>query len=95
MKLGGSLAAAHQIYKDLRRYADTTGTNIVTFGQEKALGAGYYLLTAGFRKLMSGDTIVAEPSCLIGDIGASYKRLDCTALYHRLNISQTNVISSQ
>jgi hypothetical protein len=49
--LGGYLSDAHAIYKDLRRFADTTGIKVVTFGQERALGAGYYVLTAGKRRI--------------------------------------------
>jgi hypothetical protein len=50
--LDGSLIEAHNIYKDIRRWADVNGVKIVTFGQEKASGAGYYILSAGMSILI-------------------------------------------
>jgi protease-4 len=75
---GGSALASEAMYQAVRRVAETKPV-IVSIGNMAASG-GYYLACAG-------DTIIADPSAIVGSIGVVGGKLVLEGLYEKLGLS--------
>lgn len=75
---GGSALASEAMYQAVRRVAETKPV-IISVGSMAASG-GYYLACAG-------DTIVADPSAIVGSIGVVGGKLVLGGLYDKLGLS--------
>lgn len=75
---GGSALASEAMYQAVRRMAEKKPV-IISVGNMAASG-GYYLACAG-------DTIIADPSAIVGSIGVVGGKLVLEGLYEKLGLS--------
>jgi len=84
---GGSPALAHVMHSTIRLFKEKTGIRVLTFADEGACSAGYYVMTAG-------DMLYAESHSLVGGIGAALTRIDPAGLFHQHGVERTTVSSN-
>ncbi len=83
---GGTVAASDTMYRELRRFADTTKKPVVASLGEVAASGGYYLALAA-------DRVVAEPSTITGSIGVIFPTLNVADGLNRLGIRSRAITS--
>ncbi len=83
---GGTVTASDMMYREVRRFAETTGKPVVASLGEVAASGGYYLALAA-------DEIVAEPTCITGSIGVIIQTVNVSEGLGRIGIRARNVVS--
>ena len=78
---GGSPAQSHLIYRRIRRLADEKNLGVTAFVEDAAASGGYMLACAA-------DTIVADPSSIVGSIGVISAGFGFEGLLQRLGVER-------
>lgn len=85
---GGSVTAAEEIGRELKRFKETTKKPIITTMGNSAASAGYWLAAYS-------DTIYANPSTLTGSIGVYMPYMNTEELFKKIGISSTKIKSGK
>ncbi len=83
---GGTVTASDIMYREVRRFAETTGKPVVASLGEVAASGGYYLALAA-------DEIVAEPTSITGSIGVIIQTVNVSDGLGRIGIRARNLVS--
>lgn len=83
---GGTVTASDLMYREVRRFRQTTGKPVVASLGEVAASGGYYLA-------LSADEIVTEPTTVTGSIGVIVPTLNVSEGLDRIGIHARNVKS--
>ena len=84
---GGSVTAAEEVGRELKRFKETTDKPIITSMGDSAASAAYWLAAYS-------DTIYANPSTLTGSIGV-YMPVNTQELFKKIGIYTTKIKSGQ
>lgn len=85
---GGSVTAAEEVGRELKRFKETTKKPIITSMGDSAASAAYWLAAYS-------DTIYANPSTLTGSIGVYMPYMNTQELYKKIGIYTTKIKSGQ
>lgn len=85
---GGSVTAAEEVGRELKRFKETTDKPIITSMGDSAASAAYWL--AAYN-----DTIYANPSTLTGSIGVYMPYMNTQELFKKIGIYTTKIKSGQ
>ncbi len=83
---GGTVAASDMMYREVRRYAASTGRPVIASLGEIAASGGYYLA-------LSADRIVAEPASITGSIGVIIPTVNVSEGLNRIGIRSRSITS--
>jgi protease-4 len=89
---GGTVTAADEIYRRIRRYKDErTGkrlpAHVIVSMRARATSGGYYAACAG-------DHLFAEPTTLTGNIGVLMPRYNLSKLMEKYGVEEKTVVST-
>jgi protease-4 len=89
---GGTVTAADEIYKRVRRFKDERAArglpnHVVVSMKSMATSGGYYAACAG-------DYVFAEPTTLTGNIGVLLPRYNVSGLMQKYGVEETTIVSS-
>ncbi len=89
---GGTVTAADEIYKRIRRYKDDRrakkrNDTVVVSMKSMATSGGYYAACAA-------DYIVAEPTTLTANIGVLMPQLNFSELFDKYGVKETTIVST-
>lgn len=85
---GGSVTAAEEVGRELKRFKETTNKPIITSMGDSAASAAYWLAAYS-------DTIYANPSTLTGSIGVYMPYMNTQELFQKIGIYTTKIKSGQ
>lgn len=85
---GGTVTASDIMYREVRRFAETTKKPVVVSMGEIAASGGYYLSLAA-------DRIVAEPTTITGSIGVIIPTLNVSDGLGKLGIRSRSIVSGK
>lgn len=85
---GGSAAISSIIRKYLRCYSLKHSIPVYTFAEDLATSGGYYIMTAG-------DTLYANPTSLIGSIGAQFNTFLLKDLAEKYGVERRSWASNE
>ena len=85
---GGSVTAAEEVGRELKRFKETTDKPIITSMGDSAASAAYWLAAYS-------DTIYANPSTLTGSIGVYMPYMNTQELFKKIGIYTTKIKSGQ
>lgn len=83
---GGTVTASDVMFREIRRFAETTGKPVVASLGEVAASGGYYVALAA-------DRILAEPTTITGSIGVIIPTLNVSEGLGRIGIRSRSVAS--
>jgi protease-4 len=83
---GGSVTASDILYREVRRFRETTGKPVIASMGEIAASGGYYISLAA-------DEILAEPTSLTGSIGVIIPTINFSDGLSRIGIVSRSVMS--
>lgn len=83
---GGTVTASEIMYREVRRFAETTGKPVVASLGEVAASGGYYLALAA-------DEIIAEPTSITGSIGVIIQTVNVSDGLGRIGIKARSLVS--
>jgi signal peptide peptidase SppA len=83
---GGTVSASDTMYQLVRRFREKTGKPVVASTQEVAASGGYYVACAA-------DTIVAQPTSVVGSIGVIFEAVQFKGALDKLGVSATAIKS--
>ena len=85
---GGSVTAAEEVGRELKRFKEITDKPIITSMGDSAASAAYWLAAYS-------DTIYANPSTLTGSIGVYMPYMNTQELFKKIGIYTTKIKSGQ
>lgn len=85
---GGSVTAAEEVGRELKRFKETTNKPIIATMGDSAASAAYWLAAYS-------DTIYANPSTLTGSIGVYMPYMNTQELYKKIGVYTTKIKSGQ
>ncbi len=85
---GGSVTAAEEVGRELKRFKETTNKPIIATMGNSAASAAYWLAAYS-------DTIYANPSTLTGSIGVYMPYMNTQELFKKIGIYTTKIKSGQ
>lgn len=83
---GGTVSASDTMYREVRRFAETSKKPVVASLGEVAASGGYYLA-------LSADTIIAQPTCITGSIGVIMPTMNFSEGLGKLGITARSIKS--
>jgi protease-4 len=84
---GGGVAASETMYREVRRFRETTGKPVVVSMSEVAASGGYYLSLAG-------DESFAQPTTITGSIGVIMPTFNFSGAMNRWGIMSRSIKSA-
>lgn len=85
---GGTVAASESMYREVRRFRETTGKPVVASMGEVAASGGYYLA-------MAGDEVIAQSTTITGSIGVIIPTVNFSDGLSRIGIHARSVKSGR
>lgn len=83
---GGTVGASDTMYRELRRFADTTKKPVVASMSEVAASGGYYLA-------LGADRVLAQSTTITGSIGVIFPTMNFSEGLNRIGIRAKNITS--
>lgn len=85
---GGTVAASESMYREVRRFRESTGKPVVVSMGELAASGGFYLA-------MAGDLVIAQPSTITGSIGVIIPTINVSEGLNSIGIHARSVKSGK
>ncbi len=85
---GGEVTACDVLHAEIRKFRQETGIPIVTCITDVGASGGYYLA-------VTGDSIYAQPTAMVGSIGVLLQSWDLSGLLHMVGVSFAPVKSGE
>lgn len=83
---GGTVAASDTIYREIRRFRETTGKPVVACMSEVCASGGYYVALAA-------DELIAQPTTITASIGVIIQTFNVSGLMERFGVEGRSVTS--
>ncbi len=85
---GGEVTACDVLHHEIQRFKKQTGIPVVASIGDQGASGGYYLAVAA-------DTVLANPTAIVGSIGVVLQHLDLSGLLEKIGVSFSPIKSAE